>query len=120
MPRNLYSYSCKRCKRSYSSSESNKIYCSTACESKDKYDERYPSQKKEQFIPDLTFPSIYDDHLKKSKPDEMKQAIIKSNEKWLNRKPLSPAEMKKRRRRNTAYRDTFKLFIPKFLKVMRG
>lgn len=119
MNKHLYTHSCHCCNRSYCSSDENKIYCSSSCESNINYRKRHPSQKKkkkEQPSTELTYSSIYSE----SKPDEIKKAIIKSNEKWLNRKALSAAEMKRRRRLNPAYRDMFKLFIPKSLKVMRG
>lgn len=99
----LHSHSCKRCNRSYYSVESEKIYCSSSCECRDKYEKLYPSQKVEKK------PKIYVDSKKK---------VIDEKERWLNKKPLS--DRPRQSLKHIMYKDTFKKYIPKSLRVMRG
>lgn len=84
------------------------VYCSSVCRGKDKYEEMYPSAKKRK-TPN-SFAEI--------KPVIKKKEDISEQERWLNKKP--PVEIARKDMRTIMYSDTFKKWVPKHLKVMRG
>jgi hypothetical protein len=109
VPRKTYSHHCRRCYSSYYSYESDKYYCSSACEGRDNYDNRYPNQQdcKKRYL--FKEPKVEKEPINQ---------IAEDNKKWLSRKPL----VSKRRQdlKEIMYADTFPKYIPKRLKVMRG
>jgi len=102
MNKNLYRIKCKDCGRSYLSADKDKFYCTSHCETRHKHPERYRYNKKQT---------------KKKDPVE-KKPVISEQQRWLNKKSIS--DRKKQHLDNIMYRDTFKKYIPKNLKVMRG
>ena len=116
MNNNLHAHKCSRCKRSYLSPDSNNVYCSSACEGRDKYEERYPYEKKarEKRTQKKRIAEIQ--HLPKS-VEPVKEKITEA-EGWLNKKPIS--DRPKQDLGHIMYRDTFSKYVPNRLKVMRG
>ena len=108
MNKNLHRHSCRRCKRSYLSRDELMIYCSSKCEGRDKYEERYSHEKKRKICG--MFPE--------TKPFVEEKKVPSEKEKWINKKPTSQRPRKDLK--EIMYADTFKKWIPKNLKVMRG
>jgi len=115
MNNRLHSHHCRRCTRSYFSPDSNKVYCSSSCEGRDQYEDLYPHAKKKPIKNNEVKPEplTFD-----RKPDAKTQEILDSNERWGKRK--HPSERPRQDLQKAMYRDTFKKWIPKRLKVMRG
>lgn len=109
MPEKTYSYDCRRCHRSYHSYNSDKYYCSSSCQSRDKYEALYPSKKncKKSYI--------FKENIEKT--ITINQIDI-DNKKWLDKKPK--AARARQDLKDILYADTFAKHIPKKLKVIRG
>ena len=101
---NLYNHSCHSCRKSYLSPEPDRFYCSSSCEARGKYLAAHPQgrRKQKQFV----------------HPELKIKEVISESERWINKK--SATERPKQDLRKIMYGDTFKKYIPKRLKVMRG
>jgi hypothetical protein len=104
----VFNHSCIACRKTYFSYEEDKVFCSDSCIAYIKY---HGHTK-----PVMGNQELYKIRAQQLPPKKKKETYA---EKWLNRKP--PEENKGRLDSTTImYHDTFKKYIPKSLKVMRG
>jgi len=101
----LYKHFCLICGHSYLAYDQEKIFCSTDCEARKVWEDKYPKSKKIRMSR-----KIEENKKKVKKPvDEV--------ERFVNKKEVP----KKRQSLNhSMYKGTFMPWIPKGLRVMRG
>jgi protein-arginine kinase activator protein McsA len=95
MIRKIFPHECSNCHRTYHSTEESKVFCSSACEAALKYNGR-PYKKRWREAADK------------------KEKHVDKQEKKIN-KPRKYRDLK-----SIMYADTFKKWVPKEYKVMRG
>ena len=111
MNKKLFSHECKRCVKTYLAYDKDKVFCSDNCESKFRFRQKHPLIKRG--TKRTKEPKPIKEYVSKEK-----KPVITEQEKWLNKKSID--DRPKQDLQRIMYRDTFKKYIPKNLKVMRG
>jgi len=101
----LYKHFCLICGHSYLAYDKDKIFCSSDCEARKSWEDKHPKAVRIRQERKL-------EEDRKKKPKEP----VNEAKRFLNKKPQSNT----RDSQYIMYRDTFKKFFPKSLKVMRG
>lgn len=106
MKRNLFAHRCENCGNSYLSYDKEKVFCSSTCEAR--YEYKGHGNKYLRLSEEERRYNILSDRQKQNKKNSLKrQAAPKKEKKIIDLKSIM-------------FKDTFKPYVPKNLKVMRG